>query len=114
MRKFICIVCPKGCHLEVDDNLKVTGNSCKRGETYGISEATNPVRMVTSTVKIKSELMTRLPVRTDQAIPKSRIFDVMAEINKLEVTAPVAIKDVLIADVLGLGANIIATRTVEK
>ena len=75
MRKFICIVCPKGCHLEVDDQLKVTGNSCKRGETYGISEATNPVRMVTSTVKIKSELITRLPVRTDQPIPKSRIFE---------------------------------------
>jgi CxxC motif-containing protein len=92
MRKFICIVCPKGCHLEVDDNLKVTGNSCKRGETYGISEATNPVRMVTSTVKIKSELITRLPVRTNQPIPKSRIFDVMAEINKLEVVAPIAIR----------------------
>lgn len=114
MRKFICIVCPKGCHLEVDDNLKVTGNSCKRGETYGISEATNPVRMVTSTVKIKSELITRLPVRTNQPIPKSRIFDVMAEINKLEVVAPIAIRDILIENVLGLGANIIATRTIEK
>lgn len=114
MHKFICIVCPKGCHLEVDENLKVTGNSCKRGETYGISEATNPVRMVTSTIKIKSELITRLPVRTDQPIPKSRIFDVMAEINKLEVIAPIAIKDVLIENVLGLGVNIIATRTIEK
>jgi len=114
MSKFICIICPKVCHLEVDDNLKVTGNSCKRGETYGISEATNPVRMVTSTVKIKSDFITRLPVRTDQPIPKNRIFDVMAEINKIEVVAPVKIKDVLIANVLGLGSNIIATRTVEK
>ncbi|HKM30106.1 MAG TPA: DUF1667 domain-containing protein [Bacilli bacterium] len=114
MHKFICIVCPKGCHLEVDENLKVTGHGCKRGETYGISEATNPVRMVTSTVKIKSELLTRLPVRTDQAIPKNRIFDIMDEINKLEVVAPVKVKDILIADVLGLGANIIATRSVEK
>jgi CxxC motif-containing protein len=38
----------------------------------------------------------------------------MAEINKIEVVAPVKIKDVLIANVLGLGSNIIATRTVEK
>ena len=38
----------------------------------------------------------------------------MAEINKLEVVAPIAIRDILIENVLGLGANIIATRTIEK
>ena len=114
MPKFICIVCPKGCHLEVDENLKVTGNSCKRGETYGIAEVTNPTRMITSTVKIKSELITRLPVMTDRPIPKGRIFDIMAEINKAEVKAPIKLHDVIIPNVLGLDANIIATRTIEK
>ena len=40
MKELICIVCPKGCHLSVDenDNYKVTGNSCPRGEEYGAAE----------------------------------------------------------------------------
>ena len=31
MNKLICIVCPRGCHLEVDENFNVTGNFCQRG-----------------------------------------------------------------------------------
>ena len=45
MREFICINCPLGCQLKVDDsdlnNIKVTGNTCKRGERYGIDEVLN-------------------------------------------------------------------------
>ena len=56
MREFICINCPLGCHLTVDDsdknNVKVTGNTCKRGETYGINEVLHPKRMVTSSVYV--------------------------------------------------------------
>lgn len=113
-KKFICIVCPRGCHLEVDENLKVTGNTCKRGEAYGIAEVTNPTRTITSTVKINSELLHRLPVMTDNPIPKGKIFDVMKEINKIEVEAPIKVKDVVLENVLGLGVNIIATRSIEK
>ncbi len=54
MKELICIVCPRGCHLTVDENngYAVTGNSCKRGEIYGKAEVTNPVRVVTSTVAV--------------------------------------------------------------
>ena len=38
-RELICISCPMGCHLTVNvDEKKVTGNSCKRGEIYGLNE----------------------------------------------------------------------------
>ena len=50
--ELICIVCPRGCHLVVDENLNVTGNTCKRGEVYGQNEVTNPTRTVTSTVQL--------------------------------------------------------------
>ena len=32
MRELICITCPKGCHLKVDEenDYKVTGNGCPR------------------------------------------------------------------------------------
>ena len=57
MRELICITCPKGCHLKVDEenDYKVTGNGCPRGAIYGKKECTHPTRVVTSTVKIERE-----------------------------------------------------------
>ena len=53
MKELICIVCPQGCHLKVDEEngCAVTGNSCPRGAEYGKAELTHPTRVVTSTVK---------------------------------------------------------------
>lgn len=33
MKELICIVCPRGCHLKVDEacGYTVTGNGCPRG-----------------------------------------------------------------------------------
>lgn len=114
MHNFICIVCPRGCHLEVDDQGNVTGNTCPRGKQYALNEISNPTRMITSTVAIASEELRRLPVMTSAPIPKGRIFDVMAEINKVRAKAPVHIDDIVIENVLGLGVDIIATRNIEK
>ena len=40
MKNVICITCPKGCHLTVDEEngFAVTGNSCPRGAEYGKNE----------------------------------------------------------------------------
>ena len=51
MKEFICIECPKGCRLKVDDEMNVTGNTCIRGKTYAINELTCPKRVITSTPK---------------------------------------------------------------
>ena len=50
MKEFTCIICPRGCRLSVDDNMNVTGNFCPRGKQYAVSELTNPVRTITSSV----------------------------------------------------------------
>ena len=50
-----------------------------------------------------------LPVRVSTDIPKEKIFDVMNEIDKVCVTMRVSRGDVLIRDVLGTGADVIAT-----
>ena len=112
--KFICIVCPRGCHLSVDENLNVTGNSCPRGKEYAINEVTNPTRTITSTVAISGSELHRLPVMTSSPIPKGKIFEVMQEIDKVRACAPVRIGDVIIRDVLGTGSDIIATRNILK
>lgn len=109
-----CIVCPRGCLLKVDENNNVTGNSCKRGEVYAIKELTNPERMVTSTVKVKNGVISRCPVATSTSISKDKMFDVMNEINKVEVEAPIKIKQIIIENVLGTNVNIVATRNIEK
>ena len=112
MKELICIVCPKGCHLKVDDNLNVTGNGCNRGITYAKDELTNPTRIVTSTVKVNGGKLSRVPVVTSKPVPKNKIMEVMEEINKVQVNAPIYIKDIIISNVLGLGVDIVATRSV--
>lgn len=132
MKEIICITCPKGCHLKVDEEtFAVTGNSCPRGAEYGANELRNPVRVVTSTVIVESprrrhetssdtgrgtgeagggSCPRRLPVKTDRPIPKGKIFEVMAEIAKVRVTGPVKVGDVLIPRVAGTEANVVATK----
>ena len=114
MKEFICIVCPRGCHLKVDDDMNVSGNTCPRGKVYALNEITNPTRMITSTVAIESEELKRLPVMTSMPIPKGKIFDVMEEINKVRIKTPIKIGDVIIKNVLGLDSDIIATRNILK
>ena len=114
-----CIVCPMSCNLiaalgKDDQILSVTGNTCGRGEAYARQELTFPTRVLTSTVRLEGGLYRRLPVITSAAIPKGSMQDVMREINKVKVQAPVSIGKVLIENVCGLGINIIASRTMEK
>lgn len=116
MREFVCICCPMGCHLVVDDsdkeNIKVSGNTCPRGKNYGINEVTAPKRMVTSSIKVKNGKDDVVSVKTKEAIPKELIFDVLNELKGLEVNAPVSIGDVIIKNVLNTGIDIVASRNV--
>ena len=114
MKELICITCPRGCHLSVDDNLNVTGNMCPRGAAYAKAELTHPVRMVTSSVAINSKSQNRLPVKTKEPIPKELIFNVMEEITKVSVNAPIKIGDVIIKNVLNTGVDIVATKNIER
>ena len=113
-KELICICCPKGCHLKINiDENKVTGNGCRRGEEYGINEVTNPVRIITTTAKVKNGVISVVPVKTKKPIPKRLNFKCMAEINKIVVTAPVKLGDIIIKNVLGTGVDIVACRNVK-
>ena len=114
MKEFICIECPKGCRLKVDDDMNVTGNTCLRGKTYAINELTCPKRVITSTVVIESKLVARMPVMTEQEVPKEKMFDIVKALDEVRLVAPVKCRDVVIENVCDTGVNIIATRTIEK
>lgn len=115
MKELICIVCPKGCRLHVDENdgYKVTGNSCPRGEEYGKIELTNPTRTITSTVAVRGAAHPRCPVKTTKPIPKGLIFEAMQTLDGLELTAPVALGQVAVANVCGTGADVVTTRALD-
>jgi len=113
MVKLICIVCPMGCHLEVDEknNYEVTGNQCKRGLAYGKKELTNPTRIITSTVRIQEGIYPRLPVKTDSEISKKLVMDIMKELDNIIVESPVKKGEIIIKNVLNTGVNIVASRS---
>lgn len=116
-KEIICIVCPMGCQMEITEDggekgYIVTGNSCSRGKKYGIKELTNPTRVLTTTVKLKNNLMPRLPVRTDAAIPKDMIFSCMKALDSVEAEPPIRAGDIIVENILGTGANIISTRSI--
>lgn len=110
-KEMICIVCPMGCHLSVDtDTLAVTGNTCPRGEKYAKEELTCPKRVITSTVKISGGIHKRVPVKTNDSIPKELNFKCMELLNNVELVSPVKRGDVVIKDVLGTGVDVVVCR----
>ncbi len=114
-RELTCIICPRGCSLRVElDNtgkyLSVSGNICKRGEKYAIDECTSPMRTLTTTVLCSDGQV--LPVRSEGAIPKEKLFEAMEKVNSLTVSLPVSVGDVIIDGFYG--TRLIATANKAK
>jgi len=113
MKTFTCIICPNGCQISVDENGNIEGNKCLRGIDYVKQESTNPIRTITSTVRVVGSSERVVSVKTEKAVSKSKIFDVMKEINIASVKAPVKLHQVIIENVCGTGVNVIATEEIK-
>ncbi|MBO4383614.1 MAG: DUF1667 domain-containing protein, partial [Clostridia bacterium] len=111
--KMVCITCPQSCILTVtkndDGTVTVTGNRCPRGEQFALSELTAPQRTLCTTVATAFPGTPVLPCRVSTDIPKDKVFDVMEAINAVRVTKPLSRGDIIIRNVLGTGADVIAT-----
>lgn len=117
VRELICIGCPLGCPLTVrmdGGEILVSGNTCKRGESYAREEVLSPTRIVTSTVPVSGGEIPMVSVKTQSPIPKDRIFGCMEEIRSICAAAPVHIGDVVIENCAGTGIPVIATKCVEE
>lgn len=114
MKELICITCPRGCRLTVDENLNVSGNFCPRGAKYAISELTKPVRVLTSTVRTSSDEYPRCPVKSNSPLPKGKMFDAMKLIDKVVITLPVKIGDVIIKNIIDSDIDIVATKNLDE
>lgn len=118
-RHLTCIGCPMGCQLTVTfepgnrDSVKVTGNTCKKGELYAIDEVTNPTRIVTGTIRVDNRKNLVVPVKTKTVIPKSKISEVAEKLKEISVSAPVCIGDIALADICGTGPDLVITKNID-
>lgn len=114
-RQLTCIGCPMGCQLiatlENGVVTSVTGNTCKRGDSYARKECVAPARTVTGTVRCTGGTTPVVSVRTAGEVPKAKVFDVAHALNTALVTLPVAAGDVIIPDVCGTGVAVVATKS---
>ncbi|WP_040211472.1 DUF1667 domain-containing protein [Clostridium polynesiense] len=118
IKELVCIRCPLGCNLQVtiDDGkaTKVTGNSCKRGEEYGIKECANPTRIVTSIIPVENGDVNMLPIKTKGDVPKELIFQCLKELKGIKINAPVKIGDIIVKNIAGTGVDMVATREINR
>jgi len=112
MKQIICITCPIGCRITVnekDGENILSGNKCTRGAEFANAELTFPVRSLTTTVRTAFPDMPVLPVRTSIDVPKESITRIMRKLSKVTVTKKIGIGETVVANITGTGCDIIAT-----
>ncbi len=114
--RLTCVLCPVGCELEVRPGgaggPEVRGNQCDKGVPFAVEEVLRPMRNLATSVPVRGTAARMVSVRLSRPVPREMIFPVLAEIAGLRPEAPVRRGQVLVADVLGTGADVVATRTV--
>ena len=127
IRTYTCILCPRGCELKAEwvwqeeggerkKELRVSGNFCPRGVQYAIEEETNPKRTVTTSLYLaqaKEDSYKMVSVKTNTAIPKEKIPQVLREAAVLRITPPIEVGQVLTKNIADTGADLVATRRIE-
>jgi CxxC motif-containing protein len=117
-RHFVCVVCPIGCEIDVvHDGSKIIsmeGNKCEKSEEFVSQELIEPMRILTTTVRVQGSRWPVIPVRTDRSVPKRLFPRIMRQLRRIKLRAPVNMLDVVINDIAGTGANVVATRTMPR
>jgi Uncharacterized protein with conserved CXXC pairs len=117
LREYTCILCPNGCEIKVQTEdekvISIDGASCPKGEKYVRQELTDPQRNIASSVLVENGELPLASVRLDRMIPKDKIFDVMEEIKRVKLKAPVRAGQVAIRNVLNSGSSVIVTKNVK-
>ena len=115
----VCIICPVSCPVDVEWTQEggvsgIKNHLCKLANDYVDSELFDPRRTVTTSMPVDGGDWPLVSVRTNPPIPKGMMLEAMDEITGVRVQAPIKVGDVLIADVLGTGCDVVATRNVKS
>ena len=121
LKTLTCILCPIGCTLGVqltdqdtNNEYEISGGKCPKGQAYALEEMTSPKRTLQSSIGVEGGHLPLVSIKTSSPVPKEKIMELMAYINDLSFEAPIQIGDILVENILGLGASIVATKNIEK
>jgi len=106
-----CITCPIGCRITIDKGV-FSGNKCQKGVLFAEAEMTFPVRSLTTTVKTIFPKVPVLPVKTKIEVPKEKIPEIMRELSYIIIEEEIGIGEIVAANILGTGCDIIATSNI--
>jgi CxxC motif-containing protein len=117
-RHLVCVICPMGCEIDVVNAggriISLAGNKCEKSEEFVRQELIEPMRILTTTVRIRGSHWPVVPVRTDKPVPKRLFPVIMAKLRRISLQAPVSMCDVVVSNIAGTGADIITTRPVPR
>lgn len=117
LREFTCIICPNGCDIEarIEDGklLAVEGALCPKGEAYVKQELINPQRTISTSVLVRGGVLPLASVRLTAPVPRESLQDVMDEIKKISLDAPVTAGTVVIKNIMGFDSDVIVTKSVD-
>lgn len=112
-----CIGCPLGCQvtttIEGNEVTDVHGNTCPRGETYARTEVIHPMRIVTSTVRVRNGDLPVVSVKTANEIPKEKIRTCVTSLQPICVNAPVREGQIILRNIAGTSVDIVATKDID-
>lgn len=112
-RIITCIVCPRGCRIDVKlkgkEIIDIKNYQCKRGLKYTRSEVADPRRVLTTIVKVHGGKTRVLPVRSRESIPKNSIKKAIIELKEIVLTPPVNVGDIVLKNVAKTGIDVIAS-----
>ena len=115
--EFTCVLCPTSCVVSAEWNetelLRIDRAQCKLARDYVWGEIFDPRRALTSTVVVHGGDLPLVSVKADRPVPKGLVLDIVRRLSQVAAEAPIDVGDVLVPDVLGTGANIVATRKIE-
>jgi CxxC motif-containing protein len=117
-REVTCIICPQSCRIRAtceDGDLKlVEGALCSKGKRYVEKELTCPTRLLATTLEVIGGEHKLVSIKSAGELPRESLMPVMRRLAQIKVQAPINMGQVLVADVLDTGVNMVATRPVKK
>jgi CxxC motif-containing protein len=107
-----------GCEMNVSTNscgqIDVDGSTCKIGKEYAKDELLNPRRIVTSTIKVTNGCRSLVSVWTTGAVLKDKVYDIMNELERVVIEAPVKVHQIIIKNICNLGVDIESSGNVAR
>jgi CxxC motif-containing protein len=117
-RELTCIICPLSCLIrascEAGKLRKIEGALCSKGRRYAEKEVTCPTRPLATTIEVIGGEHRLVSVKSDRELPKELIMPAMRHLATIRLQAPVDMGQVVVADILATGVNMVATRPVNK